>query len=745
MRAGGIRRLLVGHDLGLGVLTAALTSVLTVLALQLWKADLSVPLTYRGDALPTGAHFKTVRETGWYEYQPLLGAPAGQTYHDFPTADNLHMIAARILGFVTPDWATAMNVYFLLGFPLAALTALWFLRRCGISPWLASALASLYAIAPYHFLRGESHLFLASYYVVPLAAVLLVDVVRGERLWGWSSTRSGVARFVFSPSVRTALILALLATASSYYSVFFLALLAPAAIFVLVRDGVWRRFWGATVAGVVTVAVMVLNMLPDLVFSWVNGPNPAGLDRSGGEAEFYALKFAQLVLPWPGHRIGVLAQTRQLYDEAYVSLGEQPALGLIGAVGFVAAFIIVLGVAFTRVRDRAAATSDPRTQLLAGLSALILGAFMYATLGGISTLISVLTSSLRGWNRMSILIAILSLAIVGILLDLALSRVRRLSAPRARSVAAGVVALVLVGLGFLDQTPGDSDREYASNVVAFARDEAYFGDLEDRLPDQAMVLVLPSVPFPESNADSGLLASDQLVPYLHSETIRWSTGGIKGRPVGDWPSTLESYGVEHVATLAATAEFSGILVDRPAATDGGAALETALAAVVGVAPIVSENGRYAFYDLRDFADGLDLDGTEEVSADITDPVIAYPAPDFRRLGETTTLDPLEARSTAARFTVVNDADETRKAVVSVEIEATPGSVVTVTLPDGSTVRRQATAARVPLTLDIDAAPGTSTVFVSVVNPDGTAAERVYMTPPVTRQSALIDYLAATDG
>ncbi len=82
-------------------------------ALQLWNARLDVPFLYRGDALPTGAHFKTVIETGWYEYQPALGAPLGQTYHDFPAADNLHMIAARIIGFFVPDWPVAMNLYFL--------------------------------------------------------------------------------------------------------------------------------------------------------------------------------------------------------------------------------------------------------------------------------------------------------------------------------------------------------------------------------------------------------------------------------------------------------------------------------------------------------------------------------------------------------------------------------------------------------------------------------------------------------
>ena len=232
-------------DLKIYAAATALTGLLTALALELWKTDLRVPLTYRGDSLPVSAHFKTVFEEGWYEYQPRLGAPFGQTYNDFPTADNFHLIVAKVLRIFTSDWALALNLYFLLGFLFIALAAVWFLRLCRVSPWLTVALAAVYAIAPYHFLRGESHLFLASYYCVPFALGLLVIVIRGERLWGLNPNRAGVPRVILSPTVRTLLIVGLLGTSSSYYSVFFLCLLATAGIFTLIRDRNWQKFWGA--------------------------------------------------------------------------------------------------------------------------------------------------------------------------------------------------------------------------------------------------------------------------------------------------------------------------------------------------------------------------------------------------------------------------------------------------------------------------------------------------------------------
>ncbi len=211
--------------------------------------------------------------------------------------------------------------------------------------------------------------------------------------------------------------MALLATSSSYYAIFFLILIAAAGIFVLVRDRAGRRFFGAAMAGLATVGFMLVNMAPDLLYTAVHGANPGALERAPGETEFYALKLVQLLLPWPGHRIPILAELRQQYDSSYVSLGEQPSLGIVAAAG------PGRGVPRSCRRSPSAGCAPrPRGRasaslLVAGLSALVFVAFLFSTLGGLSTLISVFTSSLRGWNRMSIVIMMLCLAVIGLLID----------------------------------------------------------------------------------------------------------------------------------------------------------------------------------------------------------------------------------------------------------------------------------------------------------------------------------------
>lgn len=716
-----------------------ITALLTALALQLWKADLSVPLTYRGDALPVAAHFKTVFEEGWYESQPRLGAPAGQVYHDFPTADNLNLVFAKIIRIFTDNWAIGMNVYFLLGFLAIAAAAVWFLRRCGVSPWMSIALSTVYAIAPYHFIRGQSHLWLASYYAVPLAMGLLVMVLRGDRLWALSSKYTGFRRWLFSPAATTVLIVAILGTSSSYYSVFFLILLATAGLFCLIRDRSWKRFWGAAVAGGATVVVMVINMIPDSIYSWINGQNPMGLERSAGEAEFFALKLSQLLLPWPGHRISTLANLRQQYDAAYVSLGEQPALGIIGALGLVIAMLTVAYLAFARSRRVENNALPASLDLVAGLSGLVFVAFIFSTLGGLSTIISVFTSSIRGWNRMSIVIAILCLAILGLVIDALIARTKRVAWRKPIAIAAAAALLVV---GFIDQTPGDADREYAGNAQAFHDDATYFAAVQDAVPVNGMVLVLPQIPFPESNAATGLLASDQLIPYLHTSTVRWSVGGIKGRPHSDWAGELEQYGLENVAALGAATGFSGILIDRAAAVDRGEALETAVAESTGTQPLVSPNDRFAFYSLATVADGLHEDHDDEwfVNATdiITNPVIAYRAPGFHASGEDGP-GVLITNDATAPFLLVNDRDYDRRVVLELTVRREDGAASLV-LPDGTVVNGRQTADGIVFSTSLLVTPGSHLIPVTVTTPDGGAPAEFTMTQPAVSNVDIVDLI-----
>ena len=102
-----------------------------------------------------------------------------------------------------------INVFFLLTFPLVGLAAYLVLRRLTLSPNVAIVCSILYALLPYHFLRGEGHLLLSAYYAVPLGAWLVLSVLADRPLFGTRRAALVDGRAVRGDRVRLCLVLLL--------------------------------------------------------------------------------------------------------------------------------------------------------------------------------------------------------------------------------------------------------------------------------------------------------------------------------------------------------------------------------------------------------------------------------------------------------------------------------------------------------------------------------------------------------
>lgn len=585
--------------LRLYVLTAGVTALAVTVMMRLWRVDWTAPFYYGSDAIGSAAHFKTTLETGWYESQPRLGVPYGQHYHDFPFSDDLHPAMAKLLGFVTGNWIDAFNGYYLLTFLLCGLTAVWFFRVCGLSGALTVVLSVLFAVAPYHLVRNETHLFLSAYYLIPPAMALVMRAIRGERMWG---RRAGVGRLravLTGRGAGTTLILALLVWDGVYYAIFFALLFAAAGLMAFGRTRDRTRFGGAVMVGVVLVAWYVVALLPDLLYARIHGSNGDAFLRVPDEAQFYALRFVLLILPAPGHPYPPFDELRNWYVDRYPPAAEDPALGLVGAVGFLLLLAFGLG-AMARARRARAPRPGSRADTLAQLSALTWVAFLLSTAGGFGLLVSMAVIAVRGWNRMSIVITLLALAAVGLAVEAVLARLVRRFAGRRVLPPSGTLrvlaATLLLFVGVADQslTQGIPDPHGARD---FHDDETYFRTLEASLPAGAAIFQLPYRPYPESGRINDTTESDQLRAFMNTETLRFSGGGIKGRPQTDWPEAVSREPTQDMVTDMAVIGFSGILIDRFATDDLGRSLERRLLPHTGAPVQVSADGRWSYLTL----------------------------------------------------------------------------------------------------------------------------------------------------
>ena len=132
---------------------------------------------------------KEILDHGRYWSNRDVGAPFGQTAGWFADASWVHYAIVKVFGLVSSSPGTVSALYFFVCFPLAALTAYWLARTIEISRTAAVCVGVLFSVLPGHQLKF-AHLWLAGYWVVPLALSLVLVVsghvradLRGSVAW----------------------------------------------------------------------------------------------------------------------------------------------------------------------------------------------------------------------------------------------------------------------------------------------------------------------------------------------------------------------------------------------------------------------------------------------------------------------------------------------------------------------------------------------------------------------------------
>lgn len=554
-------------------LALALCLGILTLLLQLWRADLRVPFTYDGDALLSGLLVKGIGENGWYLQNPHLGAPDGLTFYDYPLADVLHFAALRLLTLSSAPYGLALNVFFLLSFPATTLTALFVFRRFGFAAPPSIVGSLLYAFLPYHFLRGEVHFFLAMYYLVPPMVLVLL----------WVGEDKPLSKRRLSASLA---ICALMSVGGVYYAAFAcLLLLAAGGMAALRSSRLVPLAVPAVLAGVILLG-SVLTLVPNALYWHAHGKNPQVAHRVASESELYGLKISQLLLPITGHRIEALAAGKLEYNNSMllVTENDESSLGLVGACGF----LILLGCLLLRDRSSLPAGLDR-------LASLNLFALLLATIGGFGSLIAVtLTPAIRGYNRISVFLAFFALFAVVACLD---HWGKRLMAPGRPRFLWPALLTGLLALGLYDQTSASYVPDYPGVAARYTSDARFVGQIESLTP-HADVFQLPYVSFPESPPVYNMMDYEQLRGYLHSTTLSWSYGAIRGRAGDAWIHHVSALTPSQMVPALHSRGFGGVWINKDGYKDRGVAVQAAWTMLLGEEPLVNSDGHLLFYRLK---------------------------------------------------------------------------------------------------------------------------------------------------
>lgn len=521
-----------------------LSMIILFFTMELWKCDLTIPFTYEGDGLSIAALFKGFIDNDSMVINKFIGFPSSYSFLDTPNSDWLHILIARLITLITSNYGLALNIFYLLTFPLTTITSLTVLLKFRFSSFSSIVGSLLYTFIPYHFMRGENHLFLSGYYLVPLAIMLIIMIAMDENIFFHYEKNEFKFKFWNLKTLLIALISLLIASSGVYYAYFSCFFLVLAGLISSFRIKNIRNFISSMIVVFMIIVGCFINLTPYILHNINSGDKVSVVKRDLTESEVYGLKITQLILPVTGHRISYLENKKDLYEQRAPLVNENgtATLGVIGSIGF----LISLAYIYIGKNDK----------LIKNIGLFNLAAILLASIGGFSTIVAfLLTDMIRSYNRISVFISFFSIIVIVHLLDKIYKKFNF-----NNKMICGL-SIIIIGIGIYDQTSSRFIPKYDEISLQYNKDKDFINEIEENVEPESKILQLPYIPYPEEPSLFKMGYYDMLKPYLHSNKLYWSYGSMKGKENDLWLKETSKKSPEELVEYISTKGFNGIFID----------------------------------------------------------------------------------------------------------------------------------------------------------------------------------------
>ncbi|NSL17169.1 sugar translocase [Tatlockia micdadei] len=540
--------------------------------------NLKYPYIYGGDINFTSWEIKRVIE-GWLFENPHSGYPFGSNFLDYPHSDNGNLIILKALGTLTGTYYGALNLYILLGFPLAFIFSFLALKSFALRTAYAFVGGMLFAFAPFHFLR-LGHVFYTWYFVVPIYFFYGWKIFLGDfSIWPLNTPKKILT--VMLPLI-------ILSSFGVYYASFGILLFIVAGVAASFRNQKSQGLFSAVALSSLVALGVTLNVLPTLVYKHTHSKNFEAAFRLPEETERYSLKIVHLFFPSSLHRIRRLGNYINLYG-THFGMNEAAATSALGFFASIGFLILLFSLFYASLGKQI----DIRLRLLA---ILVLTFLLVATVGSFNVLFALFVSPLiRAWNRISIFISFA--AFIGFFVML--QHNKKVESLFAKNAWMGsLIPLSILFIGLFDQTPKTLQPLTQSSQQQFVMERNFIKKIEATLPPGSSIYQLPYVRFPEYGQYLNLPDYELLGGYLNSKTLRWSTGSIRGREGDLFYRSLAQEPIEKQLEIIRSLGFSGIYIDRRGFEDNANSLIEKLTKLLGAKPfLVREDNQVFFYQI----------------------------------------------------------------------------------------------------------------------------------------------------
>lgn len=583
---------------------------------HLWNWDLTVPFDYGGDVVGILQVIKTmIRGDSIFNIEGIA-APFGSNRMTTLFDGSLHYIFFYILAKITNSVGLTINLYFILTFAFSADCCYFLLRRLNISKVSSFVLGLAYAFIPGHLLRGQSHLFIGSSFILPLACLSVIYLINGEfckdefALKERLNFKDVLRSIQYKKMIYSLIMLSLLTLSTLYYGMYIAIIIAFATLYIVIEKKQLRHIFYTFLMYLSIAFSAIIAFIPLLIYKLNSSDFISNLNstRSMEDVETYGLKLVQLLLPIIDHRIPLFAKLSRGYlkfplvNENYMS-----SLGILLSCGFLIGIFCIFFKFFHN------------SCLIVKISKLNLFIFLVATIGGFSSIIGMVNYSLRCFNRYSFFIGIFSAIIIGIILDKINNIICNLKIKGKllgnkkfyNYIKALCICILIIGI-ILDQTPSTIGltKEFSEKQKEiYYNDNKFVSQIEKHEGKNAMVLVLPMSYGLEGTigrTSTGLGGSyEEYKMYFHSNTSKWSPDAVQGEKTDIWLQNLDTHSYEEILKISSIMGFTGIALYYDGFEEESLIqVKEILEKYLGEAIVENENNSWCYYTMSYYTNDL---------------------------------------------------------------------------------------------------------------------------------------------
>ncbi len=543
------------------LLAATLSTVILLCTLNYFKRDINIPLNYSGDAIVHYNFAKNIQDTGWWTTNPSYGAPGIQELTDFPLTENIQVLLLKIIIMLGFNWYMSLNIFFVVTFGLTVITTMFVMKKLGINTVTAMALSIIYSFLPYHFLRGIDHVFLASYFVIPICFLVIYYVAANKY-----------------PDYPYLVLYALvIASSGAYYTYLTLILLFVAGIYAFINKFNIKNIVNFSFLTGCIFIFLLLNLSPTLVNNQHFGKNLTSSVRSPADTERFGLKLIQLLLPIEDHNINLFNKIQKYYlRNGFIETINENSFAVLGIVG-ASGFMILLAwlLFFSKKFD------SELGKKLNILSVLNIAAVLFATTAGFSMIISTyLDPTFRSVNRMSIYIALFCLIAVGLLIELIKNTKLKV-----------ILSVLLMLFALYDQISLGTLRNFTNNRENFDKLKTFASQISEDVGKDGKIFTLPFGQYPEGNDKNIMKVA------LLTDDIKWSAGAQKWREENYWQYQVIIKPTTEFIEAISKEGFDALLVYTP---DFNAQKLYEIEEILQTTPITTNDNEYRYYSLKNY-------------------------------------------------------------------------------------------------------------------------------------------------